>query len=464
MKKSVKVRVICLAVAVVVLTGAVAAAAVLGSPYETIKNALLDALTFRNATAETHITMSVNGVLTEESRSYDICGDYSTLSYNFDDDGNIRGFRYYTDNLHVYPEMMTSGDGMDWYYVQLYPNNNYYRTQGGDFTMFTTDNRNSAQMRFFELLVDALVGDLKNNITMTSENGIRYIRGTLTETQIPELIKAGIDVIVEQSGNYYFNVRDVSFDGGEYIFEHISILQGIKNVAVFRQPIEPLSDEDREAWDNGTYYDTARYDDNWGIRFIGNTPYLATGPQELINEYSEPATRADYGNEDNPLNLPMQSLVVNYVRGEAEVDADGNLLNLKVSGTATVTNVFGEVSVVELNATARFSDIGTSSPVCPIPGVEDFFTEDYMKARFGTANIGVYFKLNKDGSINEESITTAYPGELIHKNFSFAQDQPAKPQAAPQAAPQAPLPSPVPYEDPVVIDDPVIIDEPADED
>jgi hypothetical protein len=35
-----------------------------------------------------------------------------------------------------------------------------------------------------------------------------------------------------------------------------------------------------------------------------------------------------------------------------------------------------------------------------------------MQARFGTSYISVYFQLNEDGTINEDSITTTYPGEL----------------------------------------------------
>ena len=102
MRKSVKIRIICLITATVVLSGAVFAAAVMGSPYETIKNALLDAVTYRNATAETYMTMSVNGILTEESKTYGIQGDSSSLSYSFDENGDKTGFHYSSNRLYLH--------------------------------------------------------------------------------------------------------------------------------------------------------------------------------------------------------------------------------------------------------------------------------------------------------------------------------------------------------------------------
>jgi len=99
------------------------------------------------------------------------------------------------------------------------------------------------------------------------------------------------------------------------------------------------------------------------------------------------------------------------VRGEAEVDSDGNLTYINISGSATMTNIFGDVSVVELRADARFSDIGTSNPVSPIPGAEQVLTPEFIKNRFGNDSLSVYFTLNDDGSINVDSITTTHPSE-----------------------------------------------------
>ena len=423
MKKSVRVRVLCLVVAMVVLSGAVTAAAVLGSPYETLKRALMDALTYRNVTEEINATMKVNGVVTEQEKTYNIVGDNSKLSHFFFENGETAGFSYSTTGFHS-SIGYTADDGTQWYYVSVSPFNDYYQSSGV-FSMFSPDERNSAQMRFIELLADALIGDLKNNITMTSENGVRYIQGTLTGNQVPELAKAGIDVLIEQSGNHYGITNDFSFNGSEYVYEQSNIQGGIKTSRLFKYSVRAMTDAEKADWETAGERVFYNGDGYYGVQYIENEYYVITEPgPRLIDEYSAPATRADYGIVNSPLDLPMQSLVINYLHGEAEIDPDGNLVDLDVNGMATVTNIFGEVSEIEIDCTVSFSDIGTSNPVCPISGAKQLLTPDYLKARFGSDNISVYFLLNEDGSINEDSITTTYPGELLNMTFSAHSDAP----------------------------------------
>ena len=452
MKKSIRVRVLCLIVATIMLSGAVAFAAVMGSPYETLKNALLDALTSRNATQEGSFTMTVNGVVVQEGKIHSIVGDDSLMNYSFDDDGNITGYYYFSKGLTISPIDQIMYDGMEygagWYSSHVSPPHIYSYVPDGDFTLFDSDYRNSAQMRFIELLADALVGDLKNNITMTSENGIRYIRGTLTESQVPELIKAGIDMLIEQTSayNYYYgDTRDVSFDGGEYIYEHISLRQGEKTVETMKQKTRPMTAEELEAYYDGTYYSMFS-DEFWGTIYIDGVEYVALGPAECVSKYTVPVTRSDYvfsGDQDDLFSIPMKSFVINYVHGEAEVDKDGNLLNIGISATATVTNIFGEVSEIDIKASIRFSDIGTSNPVCPIPGAEQLLTTDYMSERFGGYGMAIYFTLNEDGSIDADSITTTHPIEKLrpYDDYSYTKwewektgDNPAFPEPPPAVA------------------------------
>jgi len=423
MKKSVKIRLLSLAVAFVVLGGAVAAAAIIGSPYETLKDAMLDMVTERNATIEGNVTMSVNGVVVEESRIHSIQGDKKNLEFTHDADGNVVGFNYSSDGLTVHQLGYPTLAGQEWYSAYVYPTNEYYRSVGA-LTLFSAESRNSAEMRFIELLVDAVVGDLKNNISMTSENGIRRIQGTLTESQVPELVKAGIDVLLEQAGYHFSNSRDISFDGEEYVFEDIQLARGMKTVTVWRQQVMPLTPEEREAWDNGTFHDPYDGQKYLGVTFIDDVPYIICGERYYVDQYTAPATKADYEGfvSDDPFSVPMQSLVINYVRGVADVDSDGNLLYIDASGAVTATDIFGEVSFIEVRAEFSISNIGTSAPSCPIPGVEQLLTPEFVYSSFGSEWMNVYFKLNEDGSINEGSITTTYPGELAR---GFAYDMPA---------------------------------------
>ena len=404
MKKSVKVRVLCLIVATVMLGGAVAAAAVLGSPYEILKKALLDAVTSRNVTEESIFTMTVNGVLYEKSINHNVLGDDSSLQYYFDGNGDVNGYNYSSKNLTLTSPGSVTASGVKWLYASVKDNDYYsfYRPDG--IALFEPEDRNSAQFRFLELLLDVIVGDLKNNITMTSENEIRYISGTLTESQVPELVKAGIDVLLEESVSYYGDTRDVSFDGNEYIYEQIYIEHDVKTVTVWKENVRSMASDDLESWRNGTFYDNTDkvY---WGTTYINGATYLSEGPAERVDEYSVPVTRDDYPDNGDPLEIPMRSIVVDYVHGEAEIDRNGNLLYLDAGATFIATDIFGVVNVVEFKVNLRFSDIGTSNPACPVPGAEQLLTAEYMKKHFGDPRMQVYFTLNEDGSINAGSVT-----------------------------------------------------------
>ena len=330
MRKNVTVRIACLVVALVVLGGAVAFAAAMGSPYETLKRAMLDAVTYRNATTEGMTTISINGVVQEVSGAYTVCGDSSSLSYYFDENGARNSFRYFANGLSVSQSYMAE-DGTKWYSAYVspqYAEYSYIYNNTGMFAIFSAADRDSARMRFMELVIDALVGDLKNNVTMTSENGVRLVQGTLTENQVPELVKAGIDMLVEQSSMYYSQRVDVSYDDAD------------------------------------------------------------------------------------PLDIPMKSIKIDFVHGEAEIDMNGNLLKINLYASASITTIFDDINVMEFNADVSFSDIGTSNAECPIPGVQQLLTADYAKTRFGSEHIMLYFTVNQDGSIDADSVTSTYPGEM----------------------------------------------------
>jgi len=317
MKKSVKARVLALAVASVFLCGALTVAAVMGSPYETLKNAVLDALAYENVTVETQAVVTINGEFYDRQKTFSVYGDDSYLNYDFDKDGNPDGYFYRSKTLTI-NRSYVGADGTQWYDAYIHPDFDYYYPNS---FVLTTEDRNSARVRFMELAVDALVGDLKNNITMSSNGGTRLIQGTLTESQVPELAKAGIDVLVEESSS------------------------------------------------------------------------------------------REYYNEDDPFDIPIKSLTINYLHGEAEVDPQGNLLSLDFYAKATVVDILGETKVFEFDCEVRFSSIGATEAVCPVPGAKQLLTTDYMKAKCGSGFGTVYFTLNEDGSINAGSVTTTYPGE-----------------------------------------------------
>ena len=419
MKKNVKIRVLSLIAASLLLCGALTVAAVMGSPYETLKKAVLDALTYRNVTMEARVALSVDGGIYEEHKSFFIAGDDNYLEYTFDKNGDPDGYRYYSKNLNIYRDY-TGADGTQWYRASVsgdpYYNdyNRFYRNNS--FAMFSPEEREGTQMRFMELLADALVGDLKNNITMSQNGGNRLIQGTLTEAQIPELVKAGIDVLIEQAGNWRYDWRETVADG-KYTWEHTTIKSGVKTVTAETQDARTMNALEREAWENNTYYDVYG-NEGYGIAYVDGFWYVLLSPREFAYSYTAQAAREDFGGNgknDDPFDIPIQNLVINYVRGEAEVDAQGEMLSLEAEAKITITNIFGDTSTVGFEGSLHFTDIGTSEAQCPIPGASQLLTPEYMETHFGRVYGDVYFTLNADGSIDADSVTTTYPGENERK-------------------------------------------------
>ena len=409
MRRNVAVRVACLVIAAVVLCGAVAYAAFLGSPYETLKTAVLDAITYRNSTVQGQVTFSVDGVVQQTNKVHFVNGDNSSLNYYFDEDGNPDGYYYQNSEMTITDSSYMEFDGEKWYSAYLRSVDDYYNSLANNGFGLSQEDRDSARFRFMELLLDALVGDLKNNVTMSLVDGSNMISASLTESQVPEIARAGIDAMIESSGRYYFEQRDVSFDGSVYVYERVYVDNGIKTVNTFSQAVRPITAEEEQALEDGSIYNASFY----GISVIDDVRYMNEGPEMRVGEYTAPATRADFA-DVNPLQIPMKSLSISYVHGDAMVDPDGNLLSVDVNGSATITNIFGDILALDVNANLNITDIGTSNPVCPIPDAEQLLTLEYIRNRFDDKfmnYVNVFFTLNPDGTIDADSITTTHPSE-----------------------------------------------------
>ncbi|MCL2366330.1 MAG: hypothetical protein FWC75_04700 [Oscillospiraceae bacterium] len=435
MKKSIKIRVICLILAVTVLGGAVAAAAVMGSPYETLRTAMLDALTMRNVTVEMHMDIKFNGATVHEIRVEHIQGDSRALGTETTLTGTMSysGFNFSTPNMEMTPFRQHGQvqEDTQWYRAQVFATNINHNSSfsSSPFGMFTYEDRNSSEMRFAELLLDLIVGDLRNNISMTSENGVRRIRGSLSEHQVPEIVRVGLDMILEGSHHSAFNHREFLNDSGTEVITETTIMgQGETTVSTHATPVRLVTDAEVNdiMHDNVVIETTTRgghgravsisADDHnammWGVFYIDGMTFAATGPSWMVSEDSRPVTRSDFEAID-PFEIPMRNLVINHITGEADVDMDGNLTNFNVNGLFAATNIFGEVNEIEINISIRFSDIGTSNPYSPIPGAEDILTMRNLQSRFGDvgSTMTVFFTLNEDGTVNEDSITTMHPLE-----------------------------------------------------
>ena len=190
MKKRLTTRALCLLVAGVMLFGALAVAAINGSPYDTLKRAAFNALLYDNVTMEGHFMLLVNGEVYEESHTHIARNQNSSLEMS------EWGFSYENDGLRM-ASLFVDDQGVQWYQVNR---SNWSRFNSTDFfnTGITAEDLDSARFRLMELLLDLVVGDLRNNLYMTTSDGIRRVSGAISHNQLPEILRVGIDVILEE--------------------------------------------------------------------------------------------------------------------------------------------------------------------------------------------------------------------------------------------------------------------------
>jgi len=211
MKIKLNTRLICLIISGVLLTGALSVAAINGSPYETLKNSIFNAMLYENFTLEGEMTLVVNGEVIENDTVRMI--HTANGSVEFDQSGSIVSIEY--DNLTLRRSYLAQ-DGTQWYSGRN-SNANWNNSSFWPGATMTPDMRDTARFRFAELFVDILVGDLKNNMTMSTNDGIRRVSGTITHSQLPELVRLGIDMLIEQSRNWYRGDYGVKEDYRELI-------------------------------------------------------------------------------------------------------------------------------------------------------------------------------------------------------------------------------------------------------
>ena|GEM_PF-789440 len=328
MRKNIKTRVICLVVAAMMLTGSLVFAAVNGSPYEILKDAIFNAMTYNNVTIEGRMALVVNGETYTTERLHMTISETGSIEYSFDQYGEPTGrFTYISENIRITSDIFTDFDGTKWY--SAWVSSWAHTSSSNPFGLVSPQDRNSASFRFMELLLDLVVGDLKNNITMSTSGGVRSVTGTITHSQLPEIVRIGLDVIIEES----------------------------------------------QAWRGGNF-----------------------------------GTREDYRSS---MDVPIRSITFNRIHGDADIDANGNLLHVGVDVNMSIVNVFDEINILEFVLELDFTDIGTSKPESPIPGAVELLTPDFMQQRFGRRDgMTVHFTRNVDGSINVDSVTTTWPGDM----------------------------------------------------
>jgi len=115
-------------------------------------------------------------------------------------------------------------------------------------------------------------------------------------------------------------------------------------------------------------------------------------------------TREDY---NHIADVPMRSFTIDRIQGHADIDEYNNLLYVNAMGALIIENIFGETYVMELAASLRFSDIGTTVPGGPFANASDILA-DFFDAE---VNRQLFFTLDEDGNIDLASITDQRPSQ-----------------------------------------------------
>ncbi len=376
MKKSYLARLVCLAVAGLVLCSALAAAAVSGSPYETLKSSLFDLAQAKNFTMSSDVRLYMDGEIIERNSQRTLQGDNASLSYYYDDTFSYNSEAY---NLRTW----NGFDGEEIWYDAQAPG--YYSGGNAFFGMSL-----SSYSRFAELLVDLLVGDIKNNISMSRDGDVRNISGTLTASQVPELYNAALELALTQQTS-----GRTSISNDEIVsFDYADMTCVVKNT--YLSGLDKTSDY--------TEYTVAEVRDpaNMGYAFEYNGRHYDYTDSRYLRTETEPATPEDYKSAGSRVDmLPLTRARFTYIHGDAVVDDEGRLQSISGTVSADTTDIFGEDHELEFAFGLEVSDIGTTDPECPVAGVEQLLAQ-YRddSARYSS----VRFTLAADGSIDTSSV------------------------------------------------------------
>lgn len=187
MKVTKKVAAVAAVVGVCVLATTSLAVYNTGNGYDNLKKAILGTAKYTNCTVNAKGTLSVDGneYVTEYMKKLDVANKQSHVISNDSYGSYYEG--YYTDGKEYSRSPYSEGFT---YWERDFTQKNLW---GMD---IDEDKTLSKAIRFFELGMDTVVGDLKSNIVCTESND-EYTSYSLEldYMQIPELVQAGLGVI-----------------------------------------------------------------------------------------------------------------------------------------------------------------------------------------------------------------------------------------------------------------------------
>ena len=358
MKRSFFIRIIALAASVALLAGALVVAAVTGSPYELLKGALLNTGKFTSHSVNLKMVATLDG---EEFESEDTYNEFVEGVYSLT--RNAYGYESYqtgAGNLTIYDDARGN-------FYSYGSNQAVYISSPMSIFGVGGDSEDPRYMRLFEMGLDLIVGDLKNNIAMSQTGDIRHVSGTLTANQIPELYNAAFDLIMaENTGSYSFitseydvNTLNMADKTIEYKYVFISDSKLYEDTTLFTlHPIESFSNYispgDYDNMQNGEIRAEVLYQDGVYYQFRHKTDM---GQKEI------PLTEAmyyEYKPQYNEL-PPVQSAKIMYVHGEADIDGEDMLRKLTANASISLIDIFGKAHELDIKIDGEINKIDATS-------------------------------------------------------------------------------------------------------
>lgn len=413
-------RTACLALAAVVMAGSMAAAALGGSPYDTLKDAMWNALNAESGTFSFTAEAYIDGVRYEEPM-----GEFIQYAPNASlTRGPSGNETYQRGRLSVQSRDLENGvwqaEWRPWEYEGRPLMNQMFGVQV---------DRGGASMRLAELFLDLLIGDLKNNLAITQSGGVRTVSGTVTAQQVPELYNAALTVMLSQTtGSRYYGYPETVYreytnmvtDG---VFGGMEIISQTDTARRYR--VTELIGREKviTEWEQTGYWlytdpETGEEIEADDPRATPDSRWFCVERTNPVSETRTNAVREDYGSDK--MNHPMEKGVIEAVSGTVSVDENGYPIGMEGMARVSLTTVFGDIVELEILISGTCEKMNATEPRSTVKDADEVLTEELFASMTESEGEDVYaeqyrnsvggyhpiaFTLNPDGTINRSSLS-----------------------------------------------------------
>ncbi|MDO4552250.1 MAG: hypothetical protein Q4C22_01820 [Bacillota bacterium] len=378
-KKKHLTTLVCLIVGMLVLTSAVYANYDSASGYSNYKDALKYlAFNTNNVTIEGSIVLSLDG---EELLNQGVAAKYE----NGENKNSI--YSYAETNGEKTYQQYVYDNGKE--YVNYDPETNSYYSweydssySSGAENLMGVDMNDSTErkaIRFAELLADTLVGDLKNNVVLVSQqDGVREYAINLSQSQIPEVVNAGLSFLFTASNAAYAGYEDQGVPSSAPCYvSYEDYYETFQVWCASNLGEESLTEEDMEALMRGEHDDQDRLgelmyemDDHYetvltelgdeGILHVaGDGSYTLYATEEEY-DIAMGYTSENYFNSTDVMLLMGDDPYISDAVCKVTLDEEGRLIANYIEATLTGVDENGQAHSATLKINAVISDYGTT--------------------------------------------------------------------------------------------------------